>query len=196
MLQTSRTRPKGCALDEANCTKTCTTCGLAFPATLDFFHKQQRGKYGLRPTCKSCTIANNKRYDSRTPEQIREYQRQYAHTQRRRETQLAWRQANPDRWYSYYAKWAKNNPHATRAQRHVRRARLRGATGVFAAEDVARLLVEQCSCCYLCGAMMAAYTVDHIVPLSRGGSNGPENIALACFSCNSRKWAKTLDELS
>jgi HNH endonuclease len=31
------------------------------------------------------------------------------------------------------------------------------------------------------------FTVDHIVPLSLGGSDRPENLALACFHCNRRK---------
>lgn len=35
---------------------------------------------------------------------------------------------------------------------------------------------------------------DHIVPLSRGGSNDPENLTAACFECNSSKGAKLLEE--
>jgi HNH endonuclease len=31
------------------------------------------------------------------------------------------------------------------------------------------------------------FTVDHTVPLSLGGSDGLENLALACFHCNRRK---------
>jgi hypothetical protein len=31
------------------------------------------------------------------------------------------------------------------------------------------------------------FTVDHIVPLSLGGSDLSENLALACFHCNRRK---------
>lgn len=37
-------------------------------------------------------------------------------------------------------------------------------------------------------------TRDHVLPRSRGGSNKPENIVLACHSCNSQKRAKTADE--
>ncbi|MFM7449901.1 MAG: HNH endonuclease [Leptolyngbyaceae cyanobacterium] len=31
------------------------------------------------------------------------------------------------------------------------------------------------------------FTVDHVMPLSRGGVDGLENLALACFHCNRRK---------
>lgn len=31
-------------------------------------------------------------------------------------------------------------------------------------------------------------SVDHVVPLSRGGANAPDNLALACLGCNRKKW--------
>lgn len=33
----------------------------------------------------------------------------------------------------------------------------------------------------------AAFTMDHIVPWSQGGSSDMDNLALACFPCNRRK---------
>ena len=33
----------------------------------------------------------------------------------------------------------------------------------------------------------SAFTMDHIVPLSQGGSRNVDNLALACFPCNRRK---------
>lgn len=35
------------------------------------------------------------------------------------------------------------------------------------------------------------FTVDHIVPLDLDGSDDLENLALACFQCNRRKWNRT-----
>jgi 5-methylcytosine-specific restriction endonuclease McrA len=38
------------------------------------------------------------------------------------------------------------------------------------------------------------YHVDHMTPLSRGGSNGPENLVCACRRCNLSKHNKTVPE--
>lgn len=39
---------------------------------------------------------------------------------------------------------------------------------------------------------LVQFTVDHIVPISDGGSNELSNLALACFHCNRRKSNKLL----
>lgn len=43
--------------------------------------------------------------------------------------------------------------------------------------------------CYLCRRDMTGLkgVVEHMIPLSRGGTNEPSNVALSCPDCNSRK---------
>lgn len=38
-------------------------------------------------------------------------------------------------------------------------------------------------------------TIDHIVPLCQGGTNGIDNLVVSCRSCNRLKGERTLEEL-
>jgi 5-methylcytosine-specific restriction endonuclease McrA len=79
-------------------------------------------------------------------------------------------------------------------QNHVRRPKLNGAEGKFTKADIAFLLETQRGLC-LCGTNIeTTYTVDHIIPLSRGGTNWPDNIQLLCAECNSSKRNKLMSE--
>lgn len=58
--------------------------------------------------------------------------------------------------------------------------------------------------CYLCGLAVVLgdetspryATLDHVVPLSRGGRDAPDNLALACQECNVLKKDRLLGELA
>lgn len=48
--------------------------------------------------------------------------------------------------------------------------------------------------CQYCGA--TADTIDHIIPVSKGGLDTPKNCVAACKTCNQVKDSRTLNELS
>ncbi len=48
--------------------------------------------------------------------------------------------------------------------------------------------------CQYCGESYGPLCIDHVFPLSRGGSNDPDNLTVACVSCNSSKRDKTVSE--
>lgn len=48
--------------------------------------------------------------------------------------------------------------------------------------------------CRYCGEDRVILHCDHMVPVSRGGSNDESNLVAACGSCNSSKGAKLLSE--
>jgi hypothetical protein len=48
--------------------------------------------------------------------------------------------------------------------------------------------------CVYCGDEDGPFDHDHLFPVSRGGSDDPNNIVIACASCNRSKGAKSLLE--
>lgn len=89
-------------------------------------------------------------------------------------------------------RWRKQNPEHVRALKIKRRAKIKRAGGSFTGEDITAQRQRQKNCCYWCQcSLKAGHHIDHIWPLSKGGSNGPENICLACPTCNLTKNAKT-----
>ena len=50
-------------------------------------------------------------------------------------------------------------------------------------------LYKKSQCCYWCKAQLTRkeVTLDHVVPLSRGGLEHPNNYVIACLACNNRR---------
>ncbi len=55
------------------------------------------------------------------------------------------------------------------------------------------LLVERFGCCLCCGEAKVKLTVDHVVPLVKGGGNSIANIQPLCRSCNCSKGQQEID---
>ena len=103
-----------------------------------------------------------------------------------------WNADNPQRLKVYRSRWGAKNPSSIKSMRHRRRARKMSAAGnTSAAQLQARVDFYGNRCAYCSGSYEA---VDHVIPLSRGGSNWPANLRPACKRCNSSKRAKKLSE--
>ncbi|HOT61177.1 MAG TPA: HNH endonuclease [Candidatus Dojkabacteria bacterium] len=97
--------------------------------------------------------------------------------------------------------YRQKNPIKTRLWKYNRRVRS-GFTTVDKEhmtkrfEDaVLQRLKEQDYKCLYCGKDIEDdFSIDHIIPLSRGGTNEPDNIDLVCKDCNTRKSTRTKSE--
>jgi len=77
--------------------------------------------------------------------------------------------------------------------RQIRRKNIeKKAEGQHSYSDLELIYKLQAELCYYCMSPISSsgqnkYSIDHIVPLSEGGSNWPINIALTCKNCNLKK---------
>ena len=113
-----------------------------------------------------------------------------AHHESRLEYERMRRKEHPDEISSCERAWRKNNPEKKLAVNRNRRARLCGNGGTHTAADVWAQYKRQNGKCYWCREKLDSYHVDHVVPIVLGGSNGPENLVVACPACNLAKGSK------
>jgi 5-methylcytosine-specific restriction endonuclease McrA len=107
------------------------------------------------------------------------------------------RQNNKEKIDGRAKAWRQNNKAHWKAMMANRRGRERAAIGKFTKDDIQRMWDQQSGICIApnCNtALTVSCTIDHIIPLSRSGSNWPTNLQLMCKSCNCSKGTKTMSE--
>src|SRR5690606_6740942 len=111
-----------------------------------------------------------------------------------RERIIQWRKANPEKAREASRRWKKENPEKNRVNANKHRALKVSAEGSYTNADIDAQYKRQKGRCYYCGCKMVrvanlpnSATVDHVVPLDRGGRNSLDNLVIACKPCNSSK---------
>lgn len=193
--------------------KHCRICKQSKP--IDQFHRRTRSRDGLSDRCKSCSRdlglqwrANNPSYSLANRERARQWAKDNPERAKARLEQ--WVKDNPDRVregakkrarrsYSKNPakslaasrKWRAANPDILRHFVRLRRARKKNAVGSHTKGEWAMMCRWFGNCCLCCGATEIA--ADHVIPISRGGSDCIANLQPLCRSCNSRKYTQTID---
>lgn len=130
-----------------------------------------------------------------------EYDRQYHrnHAGEKCAISQKWHRNNRERASARGRQWKASNPEKARLlarkSKTTRRAREFNAKGTYTPDDVRMIYEMQNGLCAYCGIrLFDKWHEDHYMPISRGGSNYPENIILACKECNLSKNDKTFEE--
>lgn len=126
--------------------------------------------------------------NAKTAELMREKRSnpEYARAERARER--ARYAESPEKYREKSKRYAKENPERAATHARNRRSIKRCAEGYHSESDVISILERQGYRCAECKkSIKAKYHVDHIIPLSKGGSNWPSNIQGLCATCNLQK---------
>jgi 5-methylcytosine-specific restriction endonuclease McrA len=138
--------------------------------------------------------AASSRYRSAHPQRVKESNRSQRIIHRRRNLAYgaSYREQNKESRALYNQKWNRSN-RARKARNAANyKARKLNAAGCNTFEQVAARVAYYGWRCYLCGRKYEA--LDHVIPLSKGGSNWPANLRPICKRCNSSKKDRTLTE--
>ena len=94
-------------------------------------------------------------------------------------------QTEPEERVAYVVYEQGQNVGRVRTEAERRQARFAKKSRTY----FARLVLRDGPHCKACGTT-DNLTVDHIIPMSRGGSDDIDNLQLLCRRCNSRKGAR------
>lgn len=171
--------------------KRCTKCG-EWKNRGEFF-KQKAAKDGYSPNCKKCLreyrVEHGMTAEVREKNRLRmrewrkseanaELDRErcrnsyWSHAEKRKAAVKKYRYENPGKlkeWYlNYHARKKKNG-------------------GTITEKQWKELCDKYDNKCLCCGRSDVKLTLDHVIPLTMGGSNTIDNAQPLCVSCNSSK---------
>ena len=143
------------------------------------YRQSELGQATRRKNRKSpITIATRKRYEQTQAFKDSKHRRNKIYMQRP-EAQDLEKVRKLNYYYSHFSK--KYNLYDPKAYR-------------VTLEDIKKLYAADS--CYYCGTKLtdAEKSIDHKLPVSRGGTNDPQNLVISCQPCNSRKSNQTEEE--
>lgn len=105
------------------------------------------------------------------------------------------RAQNPQIHRNDVRRWQREHPELVKqavARRQMRQKQAAAKGVKNPQKEKSRLYKSQRGNCYYCRKHLDPHEgeIDHVIPISRGGTNEPDNLVLACSLCNARKHNK------
>lgn len=200
----------------------CSKCGV--DKNPSEFFKDSRGRGGLRSSCKQCDAQRGREHYLRNRDKRLAWQKKYYQANQEKAIEYArqWRKDNPDKCREYHRVYAERYPekerkrHFLKSRRYalenpearklasrkwssrnkekvaLKNAERRAKAKEFLVteKDIAKI---RSSSCLNCGTS-DSISIDHVVPLARGGKHSVGNLQPLCKPCNSSKGAKLMTE--
>jgi 5-methylcytosine-specific restriction endonuclease McrA len=181
-------------------TKQCNKCKET--KTLDQFYKDKKGKYGLGSKCKECSNKICKEYNNNNRDRLTKYRKEYYTNNRDKKLkyQKEYHNNNRDRLNKYRKEHHKTERgkliHKLSSQNRRYRKQYNTNPGDKLTKKNIEYLTEVYKHCAYCSTPLTSENthIDHIHPLSKGGSHSIDNVVLSCKDCNLKKNAKTLEQ--
>jgi 5-methylcytosine-specific restriction endonuclease McrA len=161
-------------LAQATPFKVCRGCSQRLPLS-DFSLKASRAAPDRHAAqCHACDSARQARWKAANPEHVRAARRKY------REAHLAERRA---------ATSVQSKQHPERRRAALMRYRTKKRAAFVEEVDVAVLYDRDAGRCGICSLPVGANdrSVDHILPISKGGVHAYTNTRLSHMACNARR---------
>lgn len=173
---------------DASLMKTCMKCSKALP--LESFRRNCKSKDGRQGSCRTCANERDRIYSLLHKENKAVYDKIYRAENPERVTALkrSWNKKNREKENARKAIWKKAHPENTRANDQLRRARKLGATVEPIPNNIMAILIAfYGNKCMFPDCKKKNLSLDHIVPLAKGGTHGVSNFQILCISHNSSK---------
>lgn len=174
--------------------RVCSKCSTPKPESK--FHRDKGGSNGRRAACAECELAIEKsRYEGKRDSiliKMKEYRELNLTALRERDRQR-------------YERDREKRIELATMHTHLRRARLKATVSDTGISVIAlrKRFGDNCQYCKIPLDFKAAKrgtiaparaSVEHVLPLSKGGTHTWDNVTLICHRCNTSKNCKTLDE--
>jgi 5-methylcytosine-specific restriction endonuclease McrA len=179
--------------------KRCSKCGLEKNIT-NFCHARAK-KDGYHGWCKNCLSKYQKEYYKENKKKIRECVRAYQQTEKGKTMNACakkkyYQTPNGKTALACGQKKYFQTPKGKIAMKrvmHRRNAQKKNTEATLTSDQWQLILKKQTNRCNMCKQKFTkkrVATVDHIIPVSKGGGLTFENAQALCRSCNSSKNAK------
>jgi 5-methylcytosine-specific restriction endonuclease McrA len=131
--------------------------------------------------------------DARERERERNRKRRAENPEGARARHRKWESANREWNRQRINEWMRSHPEERARYEHARRSRKSASGGSYTVAEWKGLVAHYGNKCLCCGRSDVALTVDHVVPVSKGGTSNIDNLQPLCLSCNSKKQDKIID---